>query len=325
MRVLLIRHAESENNTKRKDMTREQYQEIRNPDPSITEKGRVQSEKLGLHLLKKKLKIKRFYCSAMVRSIQTATIIQKFLRLNLEIKVNIHEVGGIYQSSKAGPGKGKSWLKENFPSLSIPHEVTEEGWWKKETKETKQEGYQRAKDLVEEFKNWGKEEENKTHEWIALVTHGAFMDYILAVLLERKEDSNLKLVHANTGLSAFEFNDDGTYRMLYINSADHLEDDVNDLPVETLENRNDVECELDGLDEKDSYLHRSLSEGFNLKDEVHKTKHSKKKINSLETTEEENLPPFYKQDTCYDFEFLQESVSEEIQLIKESAKNKDAS
>jgi len=292
MKILLIRHAESANNLQL-GLPKEVYQSIRSPDPNITEKGRAQSEKLALHILKKKYNIKRFYCSAMKRSIETAMILKKILNINLEIKVSIHELGGMYQGSNIIKGKTRSQIKTKYPGIFIPPEVTEEGWCHRETKESRSEGLQRAKELVEEFQQWAMQSEGED-EWVALVTHGAFMDLLLAVLLDRKEDSKLKLVHANTGLSAFEFNKDGTNRMLFINSSDHLDDEFVPLPGEASKLENAVDYENDEELEKKILehphpLHRSMSAGYSLKKKAEKDR-KKKKGHLLETCEEEDYP-----------------------------------
>jgi len=101
------------------------------------------------------------------------------------------------------------------------------------------------------------------------------------------------LVHANTGLTAFEFNKDGTNRMLFVNSSDHLDDEFVPLPGEAskLENavdyENDEELEKRAL-ESPHQLHRSMSAGYNLKKQAEKSR--KKKGNLLETCEEEDDP-----------------------------------
>ena len=110
----------------------------------------------------------------------------------------------------------------------------------------------------------------------------------------------MKLVHANTGLSAFEFNKDGTNRMLFINSSDHLEDEFVPLPGEAskLENavdyENDEELEKKSLERPPHPLQRSMSAGFSLKKKAEKSR--KKKGHLLETCEEEDDPsPDFKE------------------------------
>jgi len=104
----------------------------------------------------------------------------------------------------------------------------------------------------------------------------------------------LKLVHANTGLSAFEFNKDGTNRMLFINSSDHLDDEFVPLPGEASKLENAVDYENDEELEKKILehphpLHRSMSAGYSLKKKAEKDR-KKKKGHLLETCEEEDYP-----------------------------------
>jgi 2,3-bisphosphoglycerate-dependent phosphoglycerate mutase len=225
MRILLIRHAESENNTKQ-NLPKDEYHLIRDSDPEITQKGRFQAERLGFYLQKRKLKVKKIYCSTLVRAIQTADILHKVLKADLEIKVPIHGIGGIYFGEEIGTGKGRIWLNEQYPSIAVPPEITNEGWWFKKAKETRCGALERARAFAEEMKTWAIEGSREHDECVAFVSHGRFLDLLLSVLLDRKDDSKVKISHSNTGVTAFQYNKDGSHKLLYVNGADHLDEDL---------------------------------------------------------------------------------------------------
>lgn len=71
MKIILVRHGESEHNAKISD----------NKDSSLTKKGKIQAEHLGKRLKKEKIKIDKIYTSNLIRSKQTAEIISKIIKV----------------------------------------------------------------------------------------------------------------------------------------------------------------------------------------------------------------------------------------------------
>lgn len=76
MKIILVRHGESEHNAKISTSA----------DSQLTKKGRTQAEHLGKKLKKEKIKIDIIYTSNLVRSKQTGEIISKII--NVQIKEN---------------------------------------------------------------------------------------------------------------------------------------------------------------------------------------------------------------------------------------------
>ena len=71
MKILLVRHGESEHNSGKSA----------NKDSLLTKKGRIQAEYLGEKLKKEKIKIDEIYASGLERSKQTAGIISKVIKV----------------------------------------------------------------------------------------------------------------------------------------------------------------------------------------------------------------------------------------------------
>ncbi len=80
MKILLVRHGESEHNARMTD----------DEDSPLTKRGKRQAEYLGKSLKKQKIDIKYIYCSNLKRSKQTAEIISKII--NVPIKENFGEL-----------------------------------------------------------------------------------------------------------------------------------------------------------------------------------------------------------------------------------------
>ena len=121
MELYLIRHGQSTNNRG----------DARVPDPPLTELGRQQADRAGRAL--KHLGITHLYCSAMLRAVQTATIVGEHLELAPHIFVGLHEWGGIWKNRVNGgrvqlPGLTRSQLRNVCSSVVLSDDVTDEGW-----------------------------------------------------------------------------------------------------------------------------------------------------------------------------------------------------
>ena len=122
MELYLIRHGQS--TTNRGD--------ARVPDPPLTDLGRQQADRSGRAL--KNLGVTCLYCSAMLRAVQTATIVGEHLRHAPHVFVGIHEWGGVWEDRVDGgmdqlPGLTRSQLRDLCPKMVLPNDVTDNGWW----------------------------------------------------------------------------------------------------------------------------------------------------------------------------------------------------
>jgi broad specificity phosphatase PhoE len=236
MKLFIIRHAQSYNNTLPNEEGRVQ-------DPWLTDLGRRQAELLAQHLATGKnpelsswvnvegtagrnrrgYNITKLYCSAMHRALQTAQPVGRALDLQPEVWVDIHEHGGIYldHGPEGGgimghPGKTRSEILAEFPDYILPDNITEAGWW--------QNGYEdwptclgRAIKVAAALRQKAGSEER-----IALVSHGGFIDALIKALLNQSPSPHVFYYHFNTAVSRIDFRSDGYLDVRYLNRVDHL-------------------------------------------------------------------------------------------------------
>ena len=122
MELYLIRHGQSTNNRG----------DARVPDPPLTEIGKQQADKAGRAL--KHLGITRLYCSAMLRGCRLPQLSVNIWSSRRMFLSEIHEWGGIWEHCvdrgiKQLPGMTCSQLRDICPSVVLPNDVTDEGWW----------------------------------------------------------------------------------------------------------------------------------------------------------------------------------------------------
>ena len=223
MELYLIRHGQSTNNRG----------DARVPDPPLTEIGKQQADKAGRAL--KHLGITRLYCSAMLRGVQTAAIVGEHLELAPHVFVGIHEWGGIWEHCvdrgiKQLPGMTRSQLRDICPSVVLPNDVTDEGWW---FPSCDSDGRAPALDDAQilqsvnrnclEFIAHLDQHHVGEDEKIGAITHGGSGSILLGTLLEMplpKKTLN-RFPHNNTGISKIRRIHDDT-QFLYLNRTRHL-------------------------------------------------------------------------------------------------------
>ena len=92
------------------------------------------------------------YSSLMTRSILTAQYIAKACGLSLVAHPDIFERGGIYDHHAHGsmtglPGPGRAYFQERFPTLKLPANLDDSGWYNREY-ETEEPFLQRVQTAV---------------------------------------------------------------------------------------------------------------------------------------------------------------------------------
>ena len=151
MQLYIIRHAQSYNNALT-DWTE------RVSDPPLTELGERQADALATHLARTPaeaeqpgsgaayanrtgFRFTRLFTSAMRRALQTAAPIGQAIGMQPEVWVDIHETGGVfldYHEGRGLPGLKRAEMAEQFPTVRLSPEVTEDGWWNRQ-RETEEE------------------------------------------------------------------------------------------------------------------------------------------------------------------------------------------
>ena len=176
MPVLLIRHAQSVNNSL--------PEEQRSDDPGLTELGREQSRRLAARLVE--WQPERLLTSAFRRTLQTTEAVAEATGLRPEVLVDLHEQGGcqagaspeVYQGR---PGLSRDEIAAEFGDWVLPDSIDEAGWWKCRQWERPGEAEERARrvaaELVREF--------GDLPIRVAVITHGMFKPILVSALLGR--------------------------------------------------------------------------------------------------------------------------------------------
>jgi 2,3-bisphosphoglycerate-dependent phosphoglycerate mutase len=227
MELIIIRHAQSTNNTLADPRDRDR-------DAPLTELGTRQAQIVAQHLAtgtsrvpwksdQRGYGITRLYCSPMWRSLQTTQFIGQALGLAPEVWVDVHEHGGIYldQGEEEGlvgyPGKTRQEILAEFPHYVLPEGITEQGWWNQ--------GYEdvtalreRAIRVAEELRKRAIEEEER----IAVVSHAGFINALLKALLNQWPIYHFWYHHYNAAISRIDFHSDDHLEVQFLNRVDHL-------------------------------------------------------------------------------------------------------
>ncbi len=232
MRLLLIRHGESKNNRLH---TETGSWEGRSPDPSLTDLGELQADKLADFAVEHDLpRPDVLYTSLMRRAVSTAAPLARALDLPLQGHPLLHEVGGVFEANDEGPqvegtptpGSPASALLALSPHLVLPDEADEDGWYRLPY-ELPAHAWDRARqvaaDLLERYGDTGRT--------VGMVSHGWFSQYLIHALLgwEPGPEGRLSawlMIH-NTGhtLLDLDMNTGWPPVLTWLNRHDHLTGD----------------------------------------------------------------------------------------------------
>lgn len=176
MTVLLIRHAQSVNNSL--------PEEQRSDDPGLTELGRDQARRLAARLVE--WQPERLLTSAFRRTLETTSAVADATGLTPELVVDLHEQGGcqagpspeVYQGC---PGMTRDEIVSEFGDWTLPGSIDQDGWWKCRRWERPDEAEERARlvagEMVEQF--------GDVSTRVAVITHGMFKPILISALLGR--------------------------------------------------------------------------------------------------------------------------------------------
>jgi 2,3-bisphosphoglycerate-dependent phosphoglycerate mutase len=120
----------------------------------------------------------QIYTSMMERAVYTAAPIAQALDIPLIAWKDIFEEGGIYsrgdKSNVLGlPGRPRSFFMQNFPTLTLPEELDETGWWNRPY-EAEGERQPRADRVFAELLARHADQEGQPEHRVAFVSHGGF-------------------------------------------------------------------------------------------------------------------------------------------------------
>ncbi|MEX1020993.1 MAG: histidine phosphatase family protein, partial [Litorilinea sp.] len=210
MKLFIIRHAESRNNRLGLDLDYKDYMAQRSADPPITELGQRQAQVLAEHLAHaispehyvegspdddqstNGYRLSALYCSAMLRTMQTAQPAAEKLGMTPHLWIDIHEHGGMFEGNphtREGfveyPGLTRAEIGERFPGYVLPEAITDTGWWRGGYEDMPG-CYARATRVARDLRRRAQEGfEKELEERIAIVSHGTFIDSLLKALFNQ--------------------------------------------------------------------------------------------------------------------------------------------
>lgn len=206
-RLYLVRHGETEGNKKRT---------ITGPKTVLSKEGEKQARELAKRF--RNIAIDKVFCSSYPRAQQTYALMRDAVKLEPELTDLLTEKRPA--SSLIGTSLGSPELIK-FNELSQAHR-TEHGWHF-EDEENMHDIFGRAVQFLELAK---KAKESN----ILAVTHGGFLRYTLAAVLSRSSVEILNAgvlkttIHANTGITVCQLNDDNDWELRTWNDFAHLGD-----------------------------------------------------------------------------------------------------
>lgn len=240
LQLYFIRHGQSENNVVIEEVARDEYLFHRVVDPALTPPGKLQADLVAEYLARPAAPdskdvqnrhgfgLTHLYCSLMTRAVQTAVPIGAQVGLPLVAMPEAHETGGVFTTEKRNgepvmiglPGHGRSYFEEHFPTLVLPDDLSEEGWWNRE-KEPRENYSVRAGIVVDRLL----EAHAHSNDRVGIVMHGGIFARILSVLFDVRAERYWFQMN-NTGISRIDIREDGRIWLRYMNKVEHLPDDL---------------------------------------------------------------------------------------------------
>ncbi|WP_221088606.1 histidine phosphatase family protein [Deinococcus aquaedulcis] len=220
MKLLLIRHGQSENNLTEH---RPDYAQRRLPDPPLTPLGRQQAQHTAAHLAAQNHGVTHLYTSLMTRAVQTAAPFAQALGLPAHGLAAAYEYGGL-TTGPAGHfapvlGRDHAALRGDCPALVWPQELTGLPWdggaeaWEEAVFE------RRAQGVLT-----GLRAAHGERDTLALITHHDFAGALIRAALGwagTGTPPTFRLAHLSTTL--LEAPEDGQPGTLHwLNRVDHL-------------------------------------------------------------------------------------------------------
>eukprot|EP00916_Digyalum_oweni_P020436 GHVL01034024.1.p1 GENE.GHVL01034024.1~~GHVL01034024.1.p1 ORF type:complete len:276 (+),score=52.96 GHVL01034024.1:1237-2064(+) len=264
MKVLLVRHAESENNAREAMHLQE-----RDPDPELTPLGHAQSAEVAKLIAKNyKKDIRCIYTSPMKRSLQSCAPLAGMVEgqsIPINIEIDLHEQGGLFVGSRVAceadknvPGIGGSCsgitdedLKKDYSFVQPTSSISSDGWWNGGYEEIAL-SHVRAARVVEwiwDIVTSSQDPNSPNHKgMMVLYTHGMFLDTLMRYLcyssppIDASSSRCTYFLHSNTAMTLLDLrllakknkcsvraNSDEMERVvgvLFINSVEHLPPDL---------------------------------------------------------------------------------------------------
>jgi broad specificity phosphatase PhoE len=201
MKLILVRHGESETNA---------GTPIEGPEPHLTARGRRQAGYAAERACARTYDA--LYTSAMSRALETACALAGATGLAPTVLVDLCE----HRIEPAFRGFSRSALEARYPTILLPAECTEEGWWSGE-EECEEALYDRARRTAALLR----ERHGESDDRVLLVTHGGFGSALLSVLLGLPPCDYIRFWHHNCAFSRLDLDADDL-RVRKLNCTWHI-------------------------------------------------------------------------------------------------------
>ncbi len=201
MRLLLIRHGESEGNL--------EDAQPRPGDPPLTERGIRQAEEAGRRVLDEGLDI--LYCGPLQRNLQTAARIHQISGVKTVLLPAIFEVGAnnILWDAKH--------IARQFPMVHIENGLDTR--WSQALPESFQQAWKRIKYI----ENWLRKTYEATDTRVGLITHGAMNDLLIGACLGLDPGGHMRFSSGNCAFHWVELRSN-VGKLLRLNDTFHIPD-----------------------------------------------------------------------------------------------------
>lgn len=234
--VLLVRHAESENNAiharivaempEASPERRARMERERASDPSLSALGREQARLLA-DAMARRMQDRRplLITSPMQRALCTAGEVASAIQIDRDrfwCHGEIYEIGGSYHGATAQPTTTAREIESQFRVTC--HRLPPEGWYAgRNGRETADEARQRVDRAIA----WMEAllgREDPAFDTIVVVTHGEFMTRWMRRWLGVAWSKHLAFVHGNTGITALIWDARRGILVDTLNDVGHLPD-----------------------------------------------------------------------------------------------------
>lgn len=238
LRVLLIRHAESRNNAlkARCGTASEAWQERREADPALTQKGMLQAEALGRFLSGEVIGSEKaaegllplrgeLYVSPMKRALQSVAPLAKRTNLVPKVWTDLFEVGGLYNFSedrRAGSGLTLAGMQQYLPHCQVPDQMPEQGWCQHQGVESLLDAQARARGIAERLRLMARDHDELAGT-VTLLAHHDLLNLLLQDLLR---EPNRVFSHSNAAMSYIYIDEAGHARAAFLGKTCHLQQEL---------------------------------------------------------------------------------------------------
>lgn len=209
MHLFIVRHGQSTGNITTEDV----------PDGELTPLGEQQARQAGARLAGESLT--HVLCSPLVRALATATAVAEASGIGeIEVWPELQET-----RRNVHRGFGRAELLARFPLAVFPDSVDMEGW--DHGGETYESGLERGASAISALRRRHGEGDR-----VAIVSHGAFINYLLRVLLSVPASHRLWFTMNNCSITRVRFHVPDLYQgdwsfsieteVMGINDVSHL-------------------------------------------------------------------------------------------------------